>query len=46
MIRCIDDDPAKRPDIVAIFLVVRKLYKILLSVMKEKVYDESEIEKR
>ena len=46
MIKCIDDDPAKRPDILALFLVIRELYKILLSATKEKVYDESEIEKR
>ena len=45
MIKCIDDDPAKRPDILALFLVIRELYKILLSATKEKVYDESEIEK-
>ena len=45
MIKCIDDDPEKRPDILALFLVVRKLYKCLLKVTKEKVYDESESKK-
>ena len=45
MIKCIDDDPEKKPDILALFLVVRKLYKSLLKVTKEKVYDESESKK-
>ena len=46
MIKCIDDDPNKRPTILAIFLVVRELYNALLKVTKEKVYDESESLKR
>ena len=43
MIRCINDDPEKRPDILTLFLAVRKLYKILLSVTKVPVIDESEL---
>ena len=46
MICCIDDDPNKRPDILTLFLAVRKLYIILLDASKEKVYDETEIIKR
>ena len=46
MICCIDDDPDKRPDILDLYLAVRKLYIILLKTSKEKVYDESEIIKR
>ena len=46
MIKCIDDDPKKRPDILSLFLIVRKLYQILLEVTKDKVYDESEALKR
>ena len=46
MILCINDDPKKRPDILTIYLVVRKLYLILLKVTKEKVVDESEALKR
>jgi serine/threonine protein kinase len=42
MIKCIDDDPDKRPIILSIFLVVRELYNALLKVTKEEVYDESE----
>ena len=44
MIQCIDDDPEKRPDILSLFLIVQKLYKILLAVVEEKttVIDESE----
>ena len=42
MIKCIDDDREKRPDILSLFIVVRQLYKVLLKVSKEKVYDESE----
>ena len=44
MIKCISDDPNKRPNILALYLIVRKLYNILLEVTKEKVkvYDESE----
>ena len=41
MIKCIDDDPKKRPDILTLFITVRQLYKALLKVTKEKVYDES-----
>ena len=46
MILCINDDPKKRPDILTIYLVVRKLYLILLKVTKEKVVDESDALKR
>ena len=46
MILCIDDDPKKRPDILSLYLIVRELYLILLSVSKEKVYDESEANKK
>ena len=46
MIKCIDDDPDKRPDILPLFLIVKKLYNILLKVTKEDVYDESEYKKR
>ena len=46
MILCIDDNPKKRPDILSLFLCVRKLYIMLLEVSKEKVYDETEIIKR
>ena len=46
MIKCIDDDPKKRPDILSLFLVVKELYKILLSVSKEKVYDETDAIKK
>ena len=46
MIKCIDDDPKKRPDILSLFLIVRKLYQILLEVTEDKVYDESEALKR
>ena len=42
MIKCIDDDPEKRPSILSLFLIVQKLYNILLKVTKERVYDESE----
>ena len=42
MIKCIDDDPKKRPDILTLFINVRKLYKILLKVTKKKVIDETE----
>ena len=45
MIKCIDDDPDKRPDILPLFLIVQKLYNILLKVVKEDVYDESESKK-
>ena len=45
MIKCIDDDPNKRPDILPLFLIVQKLYNILLKVVKEDVYDESEAQK-
>jgi serine/threonine protein kinase len=41
MIKCIDDNPKKRPDIVDIFLIVKMLYEILKKVSKEKIYDES-----
>ena len=30
MINCIDDDPEKRPSILVIFTIVKKLYEILL----------------
>ena len=43
MIQCIDDDPDKRPDIASLYIVVRELYKILLKVSKDFVFDESEI---
>ena len=46
MILCINDDPKKRPDILNLYLTVRKLYSILLNATKEKVYDESEALKR
>ena len=46
MILCINDDPRKRPDILELYLSVRKLYSILLNVTKEEVYDESEALKR
>ena len=46
MIICIDDDPNKRPDILTLYLAVRKLYIILLESSKEKVYDESDIFKK
>ena len=46
MILCIDDNPKKRPDILTLFLTVRKLYLILLDASKEKVHDETEIIKR
>ena len=46
MILCIDDDPKKRPDILTLYLSVKKLYSILLNATKEKVYDESEALKR
>ena len=42
MILCIDDDPKKRPDILKLYLTVRKLYLILLEETEEEVYDESE----
>ena len=44
MIRCIDDDPKKRPDILTLFINVKKLYHLLLKVTKEKttVFDESQ----
>ena len=45
MIRCIDDDPEKRPDILTIFITVRELYQILLKVTKDSIYDESESKK-
>ena len=43
MIKCIDDDPVKRPDIASLYITVRNLYKMLLKVSKEFVFDESEI---
>ena len=46
MIQCIDNDPEKRPDILTLFLTIRKLYKVLLNVSKEKIYDETEALKR
>ena len=46
MILCIDDNPKRRPDILTLFLTVRKLYLILLDASKEKVHDETEIIKR
>ena len=46
MIKCIDDDPKKRPDILSLFLVVKELYKILLSVSEEEVYDETDAIKK
>ena len=45
MIKCIDDDPDKRPDILPLFLIVQKLYNILLKAVKEDVYGESESKK-
>ena len=45
MIKCIDDDPDKRPDILSLFKVVDSLYRLLLKVSKEKIYDESQVEK-
>ena len=45
MIKCIEDDPKKRPSILSVFLIIQKLYNILKSVAKERVYDESESEK-
>ena len=45
MIKCIEDDPEKRPTILSVYLIVQMLYKILKSVTKERVYDESEFEK-
>ena len=41
MILCISDDPKRRPDIKTIYLVVRKLYIIMLKVTKDEVIDES-----
>ena len=46
MIKCIDDDPEKRPSILEIFLSIKDLYDILKEVTKEKIYDESEAIKR
>lgn len=46
MILCINDDPKKRPDILTLYLTVRKLYTILLDATKEDVYDESAALKR
>ena len=46
MILCINDDPKKRPDILTLYLSVRKLYTILLDATKEDVYDESAALKR
>ena len=46
MILCINDDPKKRPDILNLYLTVRKLYTILLDATKEDVYDESAALKR
>ena len=43
MIKCINDDPVKRPDIASLYITVRNLYKMLLKVSKEFVFDESEI---
>ena len=45
MIKCIDDDPDKRPDILSLFKVVDSLYRILVKESKEKIYDESQVEK-
>ena len=46
MIKCIDDDPKKRPDILSLFLAVKKLYEILLNVSTEDIYDETEAIKK
>jgi serine/threonine protein kinase len=46
MILCIDDNPKRRPDILTLFLTVRKLYLILLNASKEIVHDETEIIKK
>ena len=45
MIKCIEEDPEKRPSIVDIFLMVQMLYEILISVSKERIIDESESKK-
>ena len=41
MILCISDNPKRRPNIKTIYLVVRKLYIIMLKVTKDEVIDES-----
>ena len=41
MISCIDDDPKKRPNILELYLVVKKLYDILLDASSVPIYDES-----
>ena len=46
MIKCIDEDPKKRPTILEIFLIVKTLYDILKEVTTNSIYDESEAIKR
>ena len=41
MIKCIDDDPEKRPSIFDIFTIVESLYEILLKLSKDYILDES-----
>ena len=42
MIKCIDDDPRKRPPISAIVIIVKKLYEIMLNVTRDLMDEESD----
>ena len=41
MIKCIDDEPEKRPSIFDIFTIVESLYEILLKLRKDYIIDVS-----